>query len=151
MSLFSSKLYICKCGKEYNHASGLSRHKNKCYINQDETEEQINTKTPTTNTAIDKEFMVKMFKEMFTQNKDVINKMMEIIPLIGNSTVNTNNNSHNTTNNQFNIQMFLNEHCKNAMNLTDFMDTLKVSVEDLMYTKDHGYVKGISNIILKQL
>jgi hypothetical protein len=49
------------------------------------------------------------------------------------------------------INVYLNEHCKDAMNLTDFIGNLKVSLEDLKYTKDHGYVKGISNIFVKQL
>ena len=50
-----------------------------------------------------------------------------------------------------NINIYLNEHCKNAMNLTDFVENVKVSLEDLLYTKNHGYVKGISNIFVKQL
>ena len=148
----TSKLYICKCGKEYNHASGLSRHKKKCSSNEDENEEINNIKTPTLNNYVDKEFMVKMFKEMFTQNKDVINKMMEIIPLIGPShSNNTNTNSHNTTNNQFNIQMFLNEHCKNAMNLTDFIDTLPITAETYDNTIQNGLTKSMTNLLVNGL
>ena len=145
--------YICDiCNKKYLNRSGLWKHKQKCYINQEETESQIYTETPTTNTAIDKEFMVKMFKEMFTQNKDVINKMMEIIPLIGPSHSNNNNTiSHNTTNNQFNIQMFLNEHCKNAMNLTDFIDTLQITAETYDNTIQNGLTKSMTNLLVNGL
>jgi hypothetical protein len=145
--------YICDiCNKKYLNRSGLWKHKQKCYINQEETEAQIYTETPTTNTAIDKEFMVKMFKEMFTQNKDVINKMMEIIPLIGPSHSNNNNTiSHNTTNNQFNIQMFLNEHCKNAMNLTDFIDTLPITAETYDNTIQNGLTKSMTNLLVNGL
>ena len=58
---------------------------------------------------------------------------------------------NNTYNNKMSINVYLNQYCKNAMNLTEFIDDLKVSIEDLMYTKTHGYVKGISNIFVKQL
>ena len=148
----TSNLYICKCGKEYNYASGLSRHKKKCSINEEVNEEQISTEVPTLNNYVDKEFMVKMFKEMFTQNKDVINKMMEIIPLIGpNHSNNNNTNSLNTTNNQFNIQMFLNEHCKNAMNLTDFIDTLPITAETYDNTIQNGLTKSMTNLLVNGL
>jgi hypothetical protein len=58
-------------------------------------------------------------------------------------------NSNNT--NSFNINMFLNEKCKNAMNLEDFVEKIKLSLEDLQFTKDNGYAKGISNIFIKNL
>jgi len=57
----------------------------------------------------------------------------------------------NNINNKLSINVFLNEHCKDAMNLTDFVENLKVNIEDLMYTKENGYAKGISNIFVKQL
>ena len=49
------------------------------------------------------------------------------------------------------INVFLNEHCKDAMNLTDFINSIKISLEDLEYTNQHGYVKGLSNIFTKHL
>ena len=67
--------------------------------------------------------------------------LKEVVPTLGNT----------TNNNTMNINIYLNEHCKNAMNLTDFVENVKVSLEDLLYTKNHGYVKGISNIFVKQL
>jgi len=146
----ASNLYICKCGNEYNHASGLSRHKKKCSINQEEKEEKETTEIPTTNNVIDKEFMVKMFKEMFIHNKDVIDKIMEIMPHVGNNS-SINSHSHNTTNNQFNIQMFLNEHCKNAMNLTDFIDTLPITAETYDNTIQNGLTKSMTNLLVNGL
>ena len=59
--------------------------------------------------------------------------------------------NNNTQNNQFNINMFLNEKCKNAMNLGDFVEKIKLTLEDLQFTKDNGYAKGISNIFIKNL
>jgi hypothetical protein len=61
------------------------------------------------------------------------------------------NTYNNTQNNNFNINMFLNEKCKNAMNLEDFVERIKLSLEDLQFTKDNGYAKGISNIFIKNL
>ena len=61
------------------------------------------------------------------------------------------NTYNNTQNNNFNINMFLNEKCKNAMNLEDFVEKIKLSLEDLQFTKDNGYAKGISNIFIKNL
>jgi hypothetical protein len=146
----SSKVYECECGKSYKHASSLCGHKKKCSFNQEEKEEKETTETPTTNNVIDKEFMVKMFKEMFIHNKDVIDKIMEIMPHVGNNS-SINSHSHNTTNNQFNIQMFLNEHCKNAMNLTDFIDTLPITAETYDNTIQNGLTKSMTNLLVNGL
>jgi len=59
--------------------------------------------------------------------------------------------SHTIINNKMTINMYLNDQCADAMNLTDFVDKVKVSLEDLLYTQQHGYVKGISNIFVKNL
>jgi hypothetical protein len=74
--------------------------------------------------------------------------MLEIMPQIGNT---TNTNSHNTTNNQFNIQMFLNEHCKNAMNLTDFVQSLPITSETYDSTIENGLTKTIANLMVNGL
>ena len=75
-------------------------------------------------------------------------KMVEIMPQFGNQ---IHTNSHNTTNNQFNIQMFLNEHCKNAMNLTEFIATLPITAETYDNTLENGLTKTITNIITNGL
>ena len=75
--------------------------------------------------------------ELLKKSIDTNTKMM---PKIGNN-----------NNNTISINFFLNETCKNAMNLTDFIDQLQVSLEDLSYSKDNGFVKGVTNIFAKQL
>ena len=60
-------------------------------------------------------------------------------------------NYNNCGNKNLTVNVYLEEHCKNAMNLTDFVQNLTVSIEDLLYTKEHGYIKGISNLLTKQL
>jgi hypothetical protein len=82
----------------------------------------------------------KAFQEQQTLLKNVIDQNSEIIPRIGNN-----------NNNQISINVVLNEKCKNAMNLEDFLQKLQVSLDDLMYTKENGYVKGLSNIMAKHL
>ena len=140
----ASNLYICKCGNEYNHASGLSRHKKKCSINQEEINLNTNEIEPTKNFDVDKELLIKLL----LKNQDVMEKMMEIMPQIGNnSSINT--NSHN--NNTFNIQMFLNDHCKNAMNLTDFIDTLPITAETYDNTIQNGLTKSMTNLLVNGL
>jgi hypothetical protein len=104
---------------------------------------------------IDKEMLIKMLlsnqdvmKTMILKNQDVMEKMMEIIPCLGNQ---VHTNSHNTTNNQFNIQMFLNEHCKNAMNLKDFIETLPITAATYDSTIENGLTKTITNMITNGL
>ena len=142
--------YECICGKIYKHSSSLWNHKQKCNIVQSpET-----TKTEIMQ-DIDKELLIKMLLKnqdilegVILKNSDVMEKMMEIMPQIGNT---TNTNSHNTTNNQFNIQMFLNEHCKNAMNLTDFVQSLPITSETYDSTIENGLTKTIANLMVNGL
>ena len=133
--------FICeKCNREYVDRSGLWRHKKICTIVQD-TIVAKNEIIP----DIDKELLIKML----LKNSEVMEKMLEVIPQIGNITNNT--NSHNTTNNQFNIQMFLNEHCKNAMNLTDFVQSLPITSATFDSTIENGLTKTITNMMVNGL
>ena len=94
------------------------------------------------------QFITELVSNITSSNKDVMEKMIELMPQIGNQ---VHTNSHNTTNNQFNIQMFLNEHCKNAMNLTDFIDTLPITPELYDNTIENGLTKTITNMITNGL
>jgi hypothetical protein len=85
---------------------------------------------------------------MLLKNQDVMDKMIEMMPNIGN---NSHNNSNNTINNQFNIQMFLNDHCKNAMNLTDFIQSLPITSETYDSTIENGLTKTITNMMVNGL
>ena len=132
--------FICDiCNKEYLDRSGLWRHKKKCSIGQGENNNKL------TEFDIDKDFLIKML----LKNQDVIEKLTEVMPQLGNQVHNT--NSHNTTNNQFNIQMFLNEHCKNAMNLTDFIQSLPITAETYDSTIENGLTKTMTNMLLNGL
>jgi hypothetical protein len=136
--------FICECGKNFKTNSGLWKHNQKCKNctnNYDITNVQI-----LTNMVFE---VVKQNAETQKQNQDLINKLYELSKnsQITNNTTN-NTNSHNKS---FNLQLFLNETCKNAMNITDFVNSLQLQLSDLEKVGELGYVEGISNIIIKNL
>jgi hypothetical protein len=130
----------CKCGKKYKHHSSFYRHKNICLF-----EEKLEEKLEENNNIDYKD----MFIEMMKENRELHKTIHEIIPKIGNTT----NNTTNTTNNnqQLNLNLFLNEQCKDALNITDFVRSLEVNMNDLVQTGKLGYVEGISRIFVKAL
>jgi hypothetical protein len=98
-----------------------------------------------TNLVLD---VVKQNKELTQQNSDLTNKIVDICKIGHTNICNNNVNSNNKT---FNLNVFLNETCKDAMNITDFVDSLKLQLSDLECVGRLGYVEGISNIIVKNL
>ena len=138
------------CYKSYKYKSGLSRHKKKCTTSTDMVllkKSRINNKTqnvPFIDVDNDSKDPIAILAQALSKQGDLIDKLIqnqnEMIPKLGNN-----------NNNKIDLNVFLNEHCKDAMNITDFVDNIKVSLEDLEYTNQHGYVKGISNIFTKHL
>jgi hypothetical protein len=153
--------YICCCGKEYKARNSLWYHKKKCNlqkpanisINENSIINNINdhviiadTNNSNDDFTIDKEFVMSVLKQnndILKQNNDLQTQVME---LLKNGTHNT--NSHNKN---FNLNFFLNETCKNAMNIMDFVNSLQLQLSDLEKMGDIGYVNGMSNIIIKNL
>ena len=155
--------YGCEyCGKTYKQRSGIWRHKSKCEIsnknnkNNNNNNDALNGKLETSleNTNSDDDLKILMKQMIGELNKDSImkNNMMErikeqnniiheMIPKIGN-----NNNT-----NRFNINLFLNEKCRDAINMTEFIESLQIHLEDLVYTKNNGLVEGISSLFLNGL
>lgn len=142
-----NSLHKCNCGKSYKHVQSYKRHVKTC---TEASENQIVTvENKTDNTTDDLRNMLstisEQYKNMVVENAEMRKIVTELIPRIGN------NNTTTTVNNQINIQMFLNEECKDALNLTDFIDTLKLDMADLDSTRENGYVIGIANIFLRGL
>ena len=141
--------FICqKCNKKYKDNSGLWRHKKKCNIesNIDENE-KFELNDPIDSVELIKYLMQENseFKQMLIeQNK----QMIQIAKNAGthNNTINT--NSHNKS---FNMNFFLNETCKDAMNIMDFVNSIKIQLSDLENFGKLGYVQGISKIIVNNL
>jgi hypothetical protein len=146
-SLTTLKKYICSCGKEYSYRQGLYLHKKTCEKEEDlYNNEIILNKDPIQNESTDKELINYLIKE----NQDFKNLILEIVKKDSYNNCNniTTTNSHNKT---FNLQFFLNETCKNAMNITDFVDSIKLQLSDLENVAKIGYVEGLSKIIIKNL
>ena len=133
----------CSCGKSFKHRQSLYKHKKKCkkgILSIDDFPENMT----------DKElimFLLKENKEFKELIIDQSNKMYEIASKPSTAVINT--NCHNK--NQFNLNVFLNEKCKNAMNMSDFLDTIKIGDDDFENIGKLGYVQGISNIFIKGL
>ena len=148
----SNKLICQNCNKLYMSRNGLWKHKVKgcngynCNDanNSDSDEENIKLSDVPT----DKELILMLIKE----NSEFKNMMIKVLE---NGTTN-NNNSNNTTNTNshnkaFNLQFFLNETCKDAMNISEFVESIQFQMSDLERVGEIGYVEGISNIIVKNL
>ena len=129
----AQKKFACECGKEYKHRQSLYVHKKDC--NHEKTQDAIQGD--------------KLVEYLIKENTDFKNMMLEALK---NGTINnintTNNNSHNKT---FNLNVFLNETCKDAMNIMEFVDSIKLQLSDLEKVGELGYIEGISSIIVKNL
>lgn len=146
----NAKSYSCEfCDKKYKDNSGLWRHKKKCLLNK---------KNDMKKTDFLENIDTELVNQMVAQNNEILKenaelksimlesqeKMMEVIK-------NGTNNIINNTKNKFNLNIFLNENCKNAMNLTDFVNSLTLQLNDLEKMSQLGYVNGMSNLIANNL
>ena len=152
---FSSKIqqsikYSCQfCGKEYIDNSGLWRHKKKCSFENNENNIKVDS---TISLEITPELIFSLIKQNNEFQQTIIEQNKTIVELSKNGTHNTiNNNNINSHNKTFNLQVFLNETCKDAMNISDFIESVKLQVSDLEHVGKVGYIEGISNIIIKNL
>ena len=150
-----SSPYTCLCGKMYKERTGLWKHKKKCCANNHN--QKLETETDTEiDTDNDEEIEIKPKIEIepgTIPDKELIMMLVkqntELLELVKNGTHHiTHTNSHNKT---FNLQFFLNETCKNAMNIMDFVDQIVLNLNDLEETGRIGFAEGVSKMILKRL
>jgi hypothetical protein len=140
-------IYTCQdCNKNYISRNGLWNHSKKC-------KKVINTSENKNTTCI---VTTDIFLELIKDNKEMKQIILEqnntINNLVKNGIITNNNNIITNSNNKtFNLQFFLNETCKDAMNITDFVDSLNLEISDLEDVGKLGYIEGISNIIIKNL
>jgi hypothetical protein len=135
--------FVCiHCNKKYKDRTGLWKHKKTCDKNVGQENQIIN---PTT----DINHLTNLMLEILKQNNELMLQNNELAKNSVNNTYNNNmNNSHNKT---FNLQFFLNETCKDAMNIMDFVNSMEIELNDLEKVGELGYVNGMTNIILKNL
>jgi hypothetical protein len=171
----NSKAYICACGKEYKHASSLSGHKKKCNYEEDINNAYEEPNEPIIATASQVEIgtqpnmILELLREnqefkqlMVEQNKQMQETQSQLQQSVAHNTElqsqmveifkegKTINNISNTSN-KFNLNFFLNNTCKDAMNITDFIGELGVHIDEIEYIGHHGYVNGMTKIIMERL
>ena len=152
--------FNCVCGNKYNHHSSLAKHKRTCItlnaskkecedndtingiISENKIEEKVETKT-------DKE-LKELVRDLIKQNGELVKTIHDIVPKIGNTNIG-NTNITNNMNNSFNLNIFLNEQCKDALNISDFIDSLKITLEDLLFSKTNGISRGKTDVMIKGL
>jgi hypothetical protein len=149
----NKKYFKCICGNTYKFSQGLSKHKKSCNrVNIKTIETNKNELNSLTNLVLE---VVKQNQELITINNETQKYNQELtnqlVKMCGNTINNTLINNTNSNNNTFNLQFFLHETCKDAMNITDFVDSLNLQLSDLEDVGKLGYVEGISNIIIKNL
>ena len=153
-----NRTYDCKCcNKLYNSRNGLWYHAQKC--TKPAMNETILENTIVNLPLIDLEenksnvdIMKEMMMEMFRNNNELKNVLLEMAkePKVINNNI-TNNMQQNTQNNSFNLQLFLNEKCKDAITANQFANNIEVSMSDLHNVGAKGYVEGLSQIIINEL
>ena len=142
---------VCNCGKKYKSRQGLYAHRKKC--DALENEKLINSTNSTNSTSnqltLTNDLIIKLLNDNKEMREIIIkqqDQISELLPKIGNNFITNNNN-----NNKFNIQVFLNERCKDAINMSDFIKSIQVSLQQLDYTKQNGIVNGLSNVIIENM
>ena len=171
-SITSNDKFVCECGREYKHRSSLSKHRLKClflikqnlkdkdnqssiddqkkiYENEekDDLSKDLIVKVLQENSDI-KEILVKQFETMQNQQRALENQhqqLQELIPKVGN------NNTVNNVKQKFNINIFLNEQCRDAINIDDFIKQINVSLVNLEITKSKGLGEGLSNLLIENI
>ena len=154
-----SHKFVCQCGRAYKHRQSLFRHKKICtFINGNDNMEEISESSPTfTNDAHinDKQIgdMVRNIlgdniKLIMTQNKEMFHDVLtKMIPYLQNNSTIINN----TQNNQFNINVFLDNNCKDAINFSEFIESLPITPKLFDDTYENGLTKGLTNLLLDGL
>jgi len=130
--LETQNMHICSCGKPYKTRSGLFKHKKKCAYTVEKPESSTESLSTDTNLIL---------KAILEENRE-LRKEMQNIKI--NQTINNNNQ-------KYNINVFLNEYCKDAMCLEDFMNKLQLTLQDVAKTTQLGFAGGVSNILIKNL
>jgi hypothetical protein len=143
------KKFLCNlCGKNFKERTGLWRHSKKCKeISDDEISMEEEFDNSNKNNLTDKQLILMLIKD----NNEFKNMMLEQNKTIMNLAEKAGTNNSYNNNKTFNLQVFLNETCKDAINLSDFVNQLQVSIGDLEETGTLGYAEGISKVFIKNL
>jgi len=147
--------FKCECNKKYTNRHSLSRHKKSCNFNLKEeiTREPVKFE-PTISMFMElikkNQELQDLLIEQHKQNTELVNKFVEK-DFVTNNNNNTTNNTTTNNNQKFNLNFFLNETCKDAMNMKEFISNIKITFEELLNIGDTGFVTGVSDIFIKRL
>lgn len=162
----NAKKNACVCGKAFMHRQGLHVHRKKCqqYISKGVSDYDFEydiidgNKNENImlgdNNSIGTDDKIGITKEMFMSLLKDNQEMMKMIKSLSENQLTTPQNiinNNNITNNQFNLNIFLNEKCKDALNMTEFIDSLKITLDDLLFSKNNGITRGVTDIMIKKL
>jgi len=145
-------VFKCECGNEYKHMSSLCKHKRTCSTllkNADVLENSPTLAGFPIGQSTDTQLLTELIKQNQEFKQIIIQQNEKMMEVASRPTV-TNNNNNNTQHNHFNLQLFLNEQCKDAMNLSEFLENLVIDNDDIHYMGEFGYVDGMTNIIVKR-
>jgi len=154
------KNFLCNCGKKFLTSAGLWKHNKKCFQKEEKKIENKEEKSEEKEKEKDCEFeniiSPELILNIIQQNQEFKDLLIEqnktIIELSKNiNTTNINNSMNNSHNKTFNLQVFLNETCKDAMNIMDFVDSIKIQLSDIESIGELGFVNGMSKLIIKHL
>jgi len=138
-------IFACrKCNKNYKSRGGLWNHESKCKIQNDSVIDRVLQDNQELRNFIVEQS--KTIEKIMMQNTDILNKALD-----SNKIVNSNNTINNNNTNKFNLNFFLNEQCKDALNFNEFMENIQISYQDLENNAQLGFVAGISKIFLDNL
>tara|TARA_B100000497_G_scaffold127837_1_gene171294 strand:+ start:1483 stop:2373 length:891 start_codon:yes stop_codon:yes gene_type:complete len=141
--------FNCLCGKSYKHRQSLYTHQSKCTfkdnenVKQDLSQNLLQDLSHDLTQNLSQEFVLNVIKKQQDQITELTNTIKEMAPLINSNTINNNQ--------KFNINVFLNEQCKDAINMSDFIKSLKVNLEELDVIKENGLAEGISKTIITNM
>ena len=147
------RIFICtNCGNEYKHDSSYYKHKKKCHAknNQENITMAVEEEQVTENNNFSSDFIMELLKQNQEFKELIIEQNKQMLEMSKDRN-NTTNITNNTMNNKFNLNVFLNETCKDALNLSEFLEMLTLSLTDFENFGPLGYCGGISNIFVKGL
>ena len=140
------KSHICQCGKEFKYRQGLWKHRKNC--NQTSSQER------TVNQDTDKDDKYEMIIQvLMKENQEfkqlIIDQNAKMMEMAGN--MGSHNNNNINSHNKFNLNVFLNEQCKDAMTLKDFVKDMEITMEEFIETGEIGFVEGLSTVLIKRI
>ena len=149
----TSQHHICSCGRQYKYDSGYYRHKKQCYSASLLDSYVIPKPTCDGDTHIDANSMLDLIKQNQEFKNMLLDQNQKMMELVQSQSViqTTNNNTTNNNNQKFNLNFFLNTTCKDAINMTEFIQNMEVQMSELENIGHNGYVAGMTDLILKKL